>query len=76
MKAEPDTGQSVCGADGQVQHHRAHASALVTEHGRADASAIVFAWDGVGLGDDGTLHLRLADGGTRAISAGDVELVN
>ena len=28
-----------------------------------------------GLGDDGTLHLRLADGGTRAISAGDVELV-
>ena len=39
----------------QVQHHRAHASALVTEHGRADAPAIVFAWDGVGLGDDGTL---------------------
>ncbi len=39
----------------QVQHHRAHASALVTEHGRADAAAIVFAWDGVGLGDDGTL---------------------
>ncbi len=38
-----------------VQHHRAHASALVTEHGRADAPAIVFAWDGVGLGDDGTL---------------------
>ena len=38
-----------------VQHHRAHASALVTEHGRADAHAIVFAWDGVGLGDDGTL---------------------
>ncbi len=39
----------------QVQHHRAHASALLTEHGRADAPAIVFAWDGVGLGDDGTL---------------------
>ncbi len=38
-----------------VQHHRAHASALVTEHGRMDAPAIVFAWDGVGLGDDGTL---------------------
>jgi hydrogenase maturation protein HypF len=38
-----------------VQHHRAHASALVTEHGRVDAPAIVFAWDGVGLGDDGTL---------------------
>jgi len=38
-----------------VQHHRAHASALLTEHGKADAPAIVFAWDGVGLGDDGTL---------------------
>ncbi len=38
-----------------VQHHRAHASALVTEHGRTGAPAIVFAWDGVGLGDDGTL---------------------
>ncbi len=38
-----------------VQHHRAHASALVTEHGRTEAPAIVFAWDGVGLGDDGTL---------------------
>jgi hydrogenase maturation protein HypF len=38
-----------------VQHHRAHASALVTEHGMVDTPAIVFAWDGVGLGDDGTL---------------------
>jgi hydrogenase maturation protein HypF len=38
-----------------VQHHRAHASALVTEHGSNAAPAIVFAWDGVGLGDDGTL---------------------
>ncbi len=38
-----------------VQHHRAHASALVTEHGRTDVPVIVFAWDGVGLGDDGTL---------------------
>lgn len=28
-----------------------------------------------GLGDDGTLHLRLADGATRPIHAGDVELV-
>jgi hydrogenase maturation protein HypF len=37
-----------------VQHHRAHASALMAEHGRFD-DAIVFAWDGVGLGDDGTL---------------------
>jgi len=38
-----------------VQHHRAHASALVAEHGKVDAPAIVFTWDGVGLGDDGTL---------------------
>jgi hydrogenase maturation protein HypF len=37
-----------------VQHHRAHASALMAEHG-VDESAIVFAWDGVGLGDDGSL---------------------
>ena len=38
-----------------VQHHRAHASALVTEHSRHGSPAIVFAWDGVGQGDDGTL---------------------
>ena len=38
-----------------VQHHRAHASALVAEHGQAGTPAIVFAWDGVGLGDDGSL---------------------
>jgi hydrogenase maturation protein HypF len=37
-----------------VQHHRAHASALAGEHDPAQA-ALVFAWDGVGLGDDGTL---------------------
>jgi len=38
----------------QVQHHRAHASALAGEHGRFDRG-LVFSWDGVGLGDDGTL---------------------
>ncbi len=37
-----------------VLHHHAHASALVTEHG-LDEAAIVFAWDGVGYGADGTL---------------------
>jgi hydrogenase maturation protein HypF len=37
-----------------VQHHRAHASALACEHD-AEQDALVFTWDGVGLGDDGTL---------------------
>jgi hydrogenase maturation protein HypF len=37
-----------------VLHHHAHASALVTEHG-VEEPAIVFAWDGVGYGGDGTL---------------------
>lgn len=38
-----------------VLHHHAHASALVQEHAATDRPAIVFAWDGVGLGADGTL---------------------
>lgn len=37
-----------------VLHHLAHASAIVTEHA-VDEAAIVFAWDGVGYGGDGTL---------------------
>ncbi len=37
-----------------VLHHLAHASAIVTEHA-LDGPAIVFAWDGVGYGADGTL---------------------
>jgi hydrogenase maturation protein HypF len=37
-----------------VQHHRAHASALAGEHDPTQ-TALVFAWDGVGCGDDGTL---------------------
>ncbi len=37
-----------------VWHHEAHASAAVAEHG-GDASWLVFAWDGVGFGRDGTL---------------------
>ncbi len=41
-------------AHSTVLHHHAHASALATEHG-VDEPAIVFAWDGVGYGADGTL---------------------
>ncbi len=37
-----------------VLHHHAHASALVAEHG-LDAGALVFTWDGLGFGADGTL---------------------
>ena len=37
-----------------VQHHRAHASALATEQD-FKRPALVFAWDGAGFGDDGTL---------------------
>lgn len=37
-----------------VQHHTAHASALAAEHPEIERW-LVFAWDGVGYGDDGTL---------------------
>jgi len=37
-----------------VWHHRAHASALAAEYPAA-ANWLVFAWDGVGFGEDGTL---------------------
>ena len=37
-----------------VWHHRAHASALAGEHA-PDDRWLVFAWDGVGLGEDGSL---------------------
>ena len=37
-----------------VYHHAAHASALAGEHGLSH-DWLVFAWDGVGLGRDGTL---------------------
>jgi hydrogenase maturation protein HypF len=38
----------------RVQHHAAHASALAGEHPDVD-DWLVFAWDGVGYGSDGTL---------------------
>ena len=37
-----------------VFHHQAHASALVAESGR-DGQWLMFTWDGVGLGEDGSL---------------------
>ncbi len=38
----------------EVLHHHAHASALAGEHSILEPM-LVFAWDGVGYGDDGTL---------------------
>ncbi|CAM4209202.1 carbamoyltransferase HypF [Vreelandella rituensis] len=38
-----------------VGHHQAHASALVGECPEVTGNWLVFAWDGVGLGSDGTL---------------------
>lgn len=38
----------------RVWHHRAHASALAGEHD-VRAPILVFGWDGLGLGEDGTL---------------------
>jgi len=38
----------------RVWHHHAHASALALEHG-AEKTWLTFTWDGVGLGEDGSL---------------------
>ena len=38
----------------RVWHHHAHASALALEH-RRESTWLMFTWDGVGLGEDGTL---------------------
>lgn len=38
-----------------VLHHHAHASALAGEWGRTESDLVVFTWDGVGLGADGSL---------------------
>jgi hydrogenase maturation protein HypF len=39
----------------RVFHHEAHASAIAGEFGRVDEDMLVFAWDGVGFGRDGSL---------------------
>ena len=46
--------QQSAGDASTVWHHEAHASALAAERGFHEG-AIVFTWDGVGLGADGTL---------------------
>ena len=38
-----------------VWHHHAHAAALAGEYERCEEPILVFTWDGVGLGPDGTL---------------------
>ncbi|WP_456485438.1 carbamoyltransferase HypF [Hydrogenimonas sp.] len=38
-----------------VQHHYAHALAVMAEHGLRNEKVLAFCWDGTGYGDDGTI---------------------
>ncbi len=65
-----------------VQHHHAHAAAAMAEHG-LEGPVLALAWDGTGLGDDGTAwggelllatyagYLRLATFRPIALAGGD-----